>query len=123
MMVARQFIAWYALQRQIRPVGHGLICGARVCHVPKQKDAPNQPITPCLTGTVPFSNVFQAVNCLATITQTLRDIRGRVMRFGQRPVTTTPKTPLLHHSPSKDSTTRTTKRTSTKPLMNEIRHL
>jgi hypothetical protein len=50
MMVARQFIAWYASQRQILPVGNGLICSARVCHVPKQKDAPNQPITPYPTG-------------------------------------------------------------------------
>jgi len=73
MMVARQFIAWYASQDRIRPVGNGLILRRPGLPPPKAKGRiqPTDHTVPY--GTVPFSNVSQAVNCLATIIQSLRD--------------------------------------------------
>ncbi len=62
MIVARQFIAWYPCKKGNRPVGHGMIgC-----------DDQDDKSTVGKDQTVPYGtdsrlNLFQAINCLATI--------------------------------------------------------
>jgi hypothetical protein len=62
MIVARQFIAWYPCKNRNRPVGHGMIgCDDQddESTVGKDQTVPY--------GTDSRSNLFQAINCLATI--------------------------------------------------------
>ena len=82
LIVARQFIAWYPREKGRRPVGHGMIGSDRRATI----RTINQP---GLDQTVPFLrrhpgyggqdgtdsrlNLFQAINCLATISRSLRD--------------------------------------------------
>ena len=65
MIVARQFFAWYRFNREIRPVGHGLILthGWFVIPIVARRSDPNHTVP---YGTVPFSHGFQAMNCLAS---------------------------------------------------------
>jgi hypothetical protein len=72
MMVARQFIAWYPCKNGNRPVGHGMIGSDR------RADDQDDESTVGKDQTVPYGtdsrlNLFQAINCLATIIQSLRD--------------------------------------------------
>jgi hypothetical protein len=72
MIVARQFIAWYPCKKGNRPVGHvtigsGRRATIRTINQPRGKD---QTVP---TGRVAFLGTFQAINCLATIIQSLRD--------------------------------------------------
>jgi hypothetical protein len=71
-MVARQFIAWNKFQSRIRPVGHGLIL-THGCLLVRDRRTPIGPdhTVPC--GTVLLLKTFQAINCLATISRSLRD--------------------------------------------------
>jgi hypothetical protein len=67
MKVARQFIAWYPCKKGNRPVGHGMIRSDRRATI----GTTNQPWGK--DQTVPYGtdyrlNLFQAINCLATIT-------------------------------------------------------
>ena len=72
MIVARQFIAWNNVRLRIRPVGNGLIPThdrLTVLIVARLSDA----IIPFPTGRFPILRWNQAINCLATIIQSLRD--------------------------------------------------
>ena len=72
MKVARQFIAWNRFNREIRPVGHGLILTQGLIRRP-DRSAPIGPNNTVPYGTVPVLHGFQAINCLATFIQSLRD--------------------------------------------------
>jgi hypothetical protein len=72
MIVARQFIAWKPFKKGNRPVGDGMIgsdrrATTRAINPTRGKD---QTVP---YGTVSRLNLFQAINCLATIIQSLRD--------------------------------------------------
>jgi len=72
MIVARQFIAWYPCENGNRPVGHGMIGSDRRATI-RTINKPRVRIRPCPTGRILDWNVFQAINCLATIIGSLRD--------------------------------------------------
>jgi len=66
MIVARQFIAWYPCKKGNRPVGHGMIGSDRRATI----GTTNQTVGKDRTvpyGTDSRLNLFQAINCLATI--------------------------------------------------------
>ena len=71
MMVARQFIAWYPRKKGNRPVGHGMIGSDRRVTTRAIDQRGRDQTVPY--GTVSRLNLFQAINCLATIIQSLRD--------------------------------------------------
>src|SRR5260221_11691146 len=60
------------VQSRIRPVGHGLILTPG-CLIVLIVARLSDPIIPCPTGRFPFLHGYQAINCLATIIQSLRD--------------------------------------------------
>ena len=73
MIVARQFIAWYAGRTTAVPLGYGVMgfeergcatMASPVAHLGIPWQRSYRP-----DGTDPFSTQFQAINCLATITQ------------------------------------------------------
>ena len=66
--------AIYCLEQvdsRIRPVGHGLIFYPRLINLPDSA-TPIRPDHTVPYGTVPVSHVYQAINCLATFTWSLR---------------------------------------------------
>jgi hypothetical protein len=71
MIVAWQFAAWERLEKAFRPVRDGLI-RLRSSRYVKQSRARTDEIKPSLRDGLVFC-VFQAVNCQATIIQSLRD--------------------------------------------------
>jgi tRNA(Met) C34 N-acetyltransferase TmcA len=70
MMVARQFIAWYPCKNGNRPVGHGMI-GSTSVRSGRQSTVDKDQTVPYRTDS--RLNLFQAINCLATIIWSLRD--------------------------------------------------
>jgi hypothetical protein len=73
MNVARQFIAWYPYKKGNRPVGHGMIGSDRRATI-RTTNQPGGNDQTVPYGTDSRLNLFQAMNCLATIIQSLRDI-------------------------------------------------
>ena len=71
MIVARQFIAWnhaaFVPSRRVRSDPN-----PRLSIVPIVARL-SDPIIPCPTGRFPLSHGYQAINCLATIMESLRD--------------------------------------------------
>jgi hypothetical protein len=72
MKVARQFIAWNRCQNGNRPVGYGMMGSDRRATI-RTITQSGVRIRPCPTGRILNLDVFQAINCLATITWSLRD--------------------------------------------------
>jgi hypothetical protein len=72
MMVARQFIAWYPCENGNRPVGHGMTGSDRRATIRNDESTAGKDQT-VPYGTDSRLNLFQAINCLATIIQSLRD--------------------------------------------------
>jgi hypothetical protein len=71
-MVARQFIAWDVSKKATRPVG--TLRGELPTYFTAQGIRTfYHPIIPCPTGRVLFSHGSQAINCLATFIESLRD--------------------------------------------------
>ena len=94
-----------AIARMATEEGHGLILTPGLTNRPGHCTpiGPNHTVS---AGQVPFLHVFQAINCLATIIQSLRD--------NKPPLPVHILTP--HHSarPYSNSRTRTTTRTATR---------
>ncbi len=72
MIVARQFIAWYTCENGNRPVGHGMIGSDRCAKTRtiSQLRGKDQAVP---YGTDLVMDIFQAINCLVALTQSLRD--------------------------------------------------
>jgi hypothetical protein len=86
------------VQSRIRLVGHGLILTPSsliLPIVPRLSD----PIIPCPTGRFPFLHGYQAINCLATITHSLRD-KGVPRQFAPSPFRPFAVS-LLHSGPAR----------------------
>jgi hypothetical protein len=71
MIVARQFIAWYPVRKREPSRRDGMIRDPGLLMVDEKTRRVRQ--SPRLYETGPFFNVSQAINCLATITQSRRD--------------------------------------------------
>jgi hypothetical protein len=69
-MVARQFIAWKACENGNRPVGYGMIGSDKRATIGATKSTRGKDHTVLRDGS--FSTAFPAINCLATIIQSLR---------------------------------------------------
>ena len=91
MNVAWQFTAWYAFRNGIRPVGYGVkitpligVAFSRAVHLGVTNTRCSNGKTRGAThhtvpyGTGPFSDLSQAVNCLATIIWSLRDKKSNL---------------------------------------------
>jgi len=83
MIVARQFIAWYPCENGNRPVGNGMI-GSDRCATIRTTNQPGVRIRPCPTGRISVWHRSQAINCLATIIQSLRD-KAPTCPYGTNP--------------------------------------
>jgi hypothetical protein len=114
MIVARQFIAWCVGRTTAVPLGYGAMGfeergGATMASPVARLGIPGQrSYRPY--GTDPFSTQFQAINCLATITQSLRDAPSPIRCLAPSPLSpsTTPplqysKTPSLRVAGFEDS--------------------
>ena len=71
-MVARQFIAWFRCKKGNRPVGNGMIGADRRATIQDDQSTVGKDQT-VPYGTDSRLNLFQAMNCLATIISSLRD--------------------------------------------------
>jgi hypothetical protein len=71
MIVARHFSAWSACENGNRPVGHGMIGSDQRATIGCESTRGKDHTVPYRTDL--FSNAFQALKCLATIIQSLRD--------------------------------------------------
>ena len=104
MIAARQFIAWYGCENRNRPGGYGMIRSERRAIIQKinPTGVPDQTVP---YGTDCLFNVFQTINCLATI----------INPYGTKTANTHPGIRLQRSGPA-DSRTRTTTRRERKRL-------
>ena len=77
MKVAWQFIARDVCEKKTRPVGYGMIGFAIVLFRSTPVCELALLITPCLRHGPLIEDAFQAINCLATIIESLRDTTGK----------------------------------------------
>ena len=108
--------------KRIRPVGNGLMRGTELCSRAQHSTTPwsiNHTVPYGTGSAIPHFQAFHAWLPSTGPYGTSADAYAiwSTARYHDS------KTPLLHHSACQDSRTRTTTTTSTKPLMNEIRHL
>jgi hypothetical protein len=75
LMVARQFIVWYPCKKANRPGGYGMSGSDRRATI-MTTNQPGDKDQTVPYGTDSRLNGFQAINCLATISQSLRDKVG-----------------------------------------------
>jgi len=73
MKVARQFTAWEVQKTTVPSRRDRVSWFVRRKFCVREKRGKNHGVRPSLTGRVRLYNVFQAVNCLATLIQSLRD--------------------------------------------------
>ena len=96
-----------SVRKRNRPVGYGMIGSDRRATI-RTINQPRVLIRPCPTGTDSRFDVFQAINCLATITSPFLQRRPELRRTGRdKPINYLSTFSKPHHSAWPDSRTRT----------------